>query len=377
MKAKPINLKTLRTAIFILFLNLSFVTFAQNCLPSPNNPTAREIHFNYYNTSATALSTSTTVESAGVSNYTVNVYTFTIPYFQNQLQTDLRFKNQVSSCSWGTSPCGSKAIKVYNSHSGGSLIGNQPNQVDIYSHNFPVGTSNIRVEASCGGQVYQTRYYRFVVQKEPTASVNLSINAECQKNHQGQNNGYISFKATGTHTNSSNLYFKVLPPNGSNCTSPDFALTNSNSSFFSCNSSGTYTIQLLYKSTLIGGGYISQVLNSNYYSYNKTFRSCMRVYEPIRVKISLLKTTDTLNDSSVSFSNPVKEELNVFLNTDDKASYEIEIYDFSGLSVKKASFKDVNSKSKNTINVQDLKKGIYIVKIKNGDSVIRKKMIKE
>src|SRR5690606_35552315 len=131
--------------------------------------------------------------------------------------------NQVFNCAWNGmgSPCGSKAIKVYNSHSGGSLLGTQPNQVDIYSHIFPVGTSNIRVEASCGGQVYQTRYYRFIVQKEATASVNLSVNAYCQKNKQGQNSGYIGFKATGTHTNSSKLYFKLVAPNGSNCNSND------------------------------------------------------------------------------------------------------------------------------------------------------------
>ncbi|OBX23226.1 MULTISPECIES: T9SS type A sorting domain-containing protein [Bizionia] len=348
---------------------------AQNCLPSPNSPTAREIHFNYYNTNAIGLSTSTIIESAGGPNYTVNVYTFTIPYFQNQLQTDLRFRNQVNTCSWnaGSSPCGSKAVTVYNSHSGGSLLGSQPNQVDIYGHNFPVGVRNIRVEASCGGQVYQTRYYRFIVQKEATASVNLDVNAYCQKNKQGQNSGYIGFKASGTHGNSSKLYFRVVPPNGSNCSSSDIALTNSSSGFFSCSSNGTYTIQLLYKSTVIGGGYITHVLNSNYYSYNKTFRSCMNLVSPI-YQFYTLKTTDTDSSGISIYPNPVVNQLELAytLKTDDAKAI---IHDMNSNPIKKLSLD--GQKGSLSIDVSDLKKGLYFLTIIDGDDTIVKKIVKK
>ena len=361
--------------IFMLTASLQ----AQNCLPSPNTSYAREIHFNYYNTSAIALTTSTTIESAGGPNYTVNVYTFTIPYFQNQLQTDLRFKNQVSTCTWGStnSPCSSKAIKVYNSHSGGSLMGTQPNQVDIYNHNFPLGTSNIRVEASCGGQVYQTRYYRFIVQKEATASVNLSINAYCQKDKQGQNSGYIGFKATGTHSNSPKLYFRVLPPNGSNCsTSYDFALnsltTGSNpSGFFSCNTSGTYTIQLLYKSNLMGGGYISHVLNSNYYSYNKTFRSCMNV---VSLPKEIFKTTD-MDSSGISIHpNPAVNKLQLEYRLKSGNAKAI-IHDMNSNPIKELSLE--GQKGSMSIDISEFKKGLYFMTIMDGNETIVKKIIKK
>ncbi|WP_417200664.1 T9SS type A sorting domain-containing protein [Bizionia sp.] len=351
---------------------------AQNCLPSPNSPTAREIHFNYYNTNAIGLSTSTIIESAGGPNYTVNVYTFTIPYFQNQLQTDLRFRNQVNTCSWnaGSSPCGSKAVTVYNSHSGGSLLGSQPNQVDLNGHNFPVGVRNIRVEASCGGQVYQTRYYRFIVQKEATASVNLDVNAYCKKDKQGQNSGYIGFKASGTHTNSSKLYFRVVAPNGSSCSNNDYALnslnTNSNpSGFFNCLSNGTYTIQLVYKSTLMGGGYITHVLNSNFYSYQKTFRSCMN---RVSLPFYTLRTTQADSSGISIYPNPAIDQLELAYALKTRNAQAI-LHDMHSTPVKKLSLD--GQKGSMTIDVSALKKGLYFLTIIDGDDTIIKKIVKK
>lgn len=364
---------------FVALLLLFVVNIqAQVCTPSPNSPTAREIHFNYYNTSATALSTSTIIESMGGPNYTVNVYTFTIPYFQNQLQTDLRYKNSVSSCTWNnsSSPCGSKAIKVYNSHSGGSVIGSQPNQVDIYNHNFPLGTSNIRVEASCGGQVYQTRYYRFIVQKEATPSVSLNLSAYCQKNNQGQNSGYIGFKVTGTHSNSGKLYFRAVPPGGSSCSTTDFALNSLNtgsnpSGFYSCNSSGTYTVQLVYKSTLMGGGYISQVLNSNYYSYNKTFRSCMNV---ISLPMHLSKSTENDSTGISIHPNPAVDKIQIeYLVKSGKA--KVFIHDMNSNPIKELSLN--GQKESTTIDMSSLKEGLYFITIVDGDKTFVKRIIKK
>lgn len=368
-----------RYLYLVILLLIAGSIQSQVCTPSPNSLSARDIQFNYYNTSATALSSSTVIESVGGPNYTVNVYTFTIPYFQNQLQSDLRYKNSVSSCTWnsGSSPCGSKTIKVYNSHSGGSVIGSAPNQVDIYNHNFPVGTSNIRVEASCGAQVYQTRYYRFIVQKEATPSVSLNLSAYCQKNNQGQNSGYIGFKATGTHSNSGKLYFRAVPPGGSSCSTTDFALNSLNtgsnpSGFYSCNSSGTYTVQLVYKSTLMGGGYISQVLNSNYYSYNKTFMSCMNVVDP--GPISYFRTKEAVGPEISIHPNPANDQ--VQLDYQSKAAkVQVFINDMNSNPVTELSLD--GQKGTQTIDIRSLKKGLYFITIVDGDKTFVKRIVKK
>lgn len=365
---------------YVIFLLLFVGNIqAQVCTPSPNTSTARDIQFNYYNTSATALSSSTVIESTGVSNYTVNVFTFTIPYFQNLLQMNLRYKNQVNSCKWNNTNenCGERAITVYNSHSGGSVIGTALNQVDIYNHNFPMGINNIRVEASCGGQVYQTRYYRFIVQKEATPSVSLSISTYCQKNNQNQNTGYVGFKATGTHSNSGKLFFRVVPPAGSSCSTTDIALsamnTGSNpSSFYSCNTNGTYTVQLVYKSTLIGGGFISQIINNNYFSYNKTFRSCLNYVEVQH--LPFLRSSE-IDSTEISISpNPASDRVQLNYQTKSKKA-QVFITDMNNNPIKRINLD--NQKESMTIDVSSLKKGFYFMTLVDGEKTTIKRLVKK
>ena len=77
------------------------------------------------------------------------------------------------------------------------------------------------------------------------------------------------------------------------------------------------------------------------------------------------------NLESVKFHpNPVKRDLTVELKSNVET--EIEIFDILGKRV----FKNTINKT-NTLNLQALKTGIYIVKITQGNSTITKKLIKQ
>lgn len=362
--------------VFILLFTGSMQ--AQVCSPSPNSALSREIHESFYNSNATEWSTSTVTESMGGPNYTVYINTLTIPYFEYQLQTDLRFKNSVLDCTWNntSSPCGSKEIKVYNSHSGGTVIGSAPNQVDIYSHNFSVGTNNIRVEASCGGQVYQTRYYRYIVQKEPTPSTSMDISAYCQKNHEGKYSGYLGFKVSGSHSNADKLYLRVVPPSGSSCSTTDYQVSSlvtgpTPSSFYSCNTNGTYTIKLVYKSSLLGGGYTTHVLNHNYYSYSKTFRTCMNMYEVVLLPRIL---SEENSPGASIYPNPATNEIQLeYLAKNENA--EIYINDMNSNPVKALSLD--GQKKTTSIDISSLKEGLYFITIVDGNKTLVKRFVKK
>jgi len=375
MKPKTPNLKTLRIAILIVFLNLSFSTFAQNYI---------DVEFS---SSSNAVNKTVSGTSNGVDTY--KTFEITIPFYSNTLDL-LNFKSNYGSM------CSSNVM--INVNGSNSTYSGHPNTAlhKWYEiENAQVGTTYYTVKSLCNGsEIANSRQLiRVVITKEATPAINLTIAAKCATDKNGQNTGYINLTADGSYTNGGKLYIQTTTsanncnPNSliklvnlSNSTSPNNTI--SNSGFYNCNSNGTYNVKMFYKSTSPGGNNIVyQIPNGFYgwtnYSYTKSFRACMKLYDPLPEEMYQLKTADILDDSTVGLSNPVKEELNLFLNSEVKANYEIEIYDFSGLTVKRASFLAVNSKSINTINVQNLKKGIYIIKIKSGDSVVRKKMIKE
>jgi hypothetical protein len=71
------------------------------------------------------------------------------------------------------------------------------------------------------------------------------------------------------------------------------------------------------------------------------------------------------------FPNPVKDYVNFNgLGSDVRA---IRIYDFSGTEIKEFNLEN----SKDSFDVSDLKSGIYLLKLENGDSVLEQKLIKE
>ncbi|TYB74288.1 T9SS type A sorting domain-containing protein [Bizionia myxarmorum] len=376
MKQNSFNLKTLRNVMLLLFLNLSFSAFANNYIDV-------EVASN-----SNAVDKAISGSSNGINTY--KTFTFTIPFYSSTLN-EINIKSN-----WPYGCNGDVMINVDGINS--TYSGYQDTSLHKWFKisNLSVGTTTYLVKTLCGPnevEVANSRHLiKVVVVKEADPVINLTLGAKCAKDKNGKYTGYINLTAEGSYTNASKLYLKITTP-ASGCNySPLYKMvhlgnsnapnnTVSNSGFYNCSSNGIYKVELFYKSPSPSGNGVMEKINSGQfgwtdYSFNKWSKTCRNlvIAEPVLMHF---KNAAPLEESPVVLTNPVKEELDLFLNSDTNTNYEVEIYDFSGISVKRASFKNVTSKSKNTINVQDLKKGIYVVSIKNGDSIIRKKMIKE
>lgn len=366
MKTKLFNQVTFKNLILILMLNLSISTFAVNSI---------EVDFS---SSSNAFVKTVSGTSNGVDTY--KTFTITIPFYSNTLDLLSLRTDYTGSCS------GSVMINVNGVNSTYASNGNTALHKWYSIPNLPVGTTYYTVKSFCGSvEITGSRQLiRVIIVKEAAPVLNLNIAASCSTNSDGTYNGYISIKGTGTYTNATYLYLKTTAPTTA-CPSTQMnipALGNTaangsinNSGFFSCNTNGTYTVQLLYKRVNLSGNLIVYTIPSGSYnwtdySFTKTFKMCFNLAEPIRNHLAL-------KNSDIKLTNPVKDVMLLEITNDISSYYEITFYDFSGLIVKKENITNVNKKGANTINVQDLKKGIYLVEINNGKEIIRKKIIKE
>ena len=378
MKTKLLNFKNFKKIIFIIFLNLSLSTFAINSIELENND------------NAVNLITSGT--SNGVDTY--KTFTVTIPFYSDFLLNSSFRSDYVSS------GCSTNRIRVNGVYS--SYISSNPTQPVLFKWfnlpNLAPGIYYYTVQTYCGSSGTQEvpnskQLIKLVIIKELAPQLTLNVSKECAVNNQtGLYNGYLNLKISGSYTNASKLYIAVY--HGSN-TCPNGQLTKlttlsnnsnlpnntlNNSVFFNCNSNTTYTVKLYYKSTNIFGNiFIQEIPNGAYgwnnYSFTKSFRTCMNVLEPAPDKELFLRNDNSNETEQININNPTKDFLNINLNN-KISNYEIIIYDYSGLIVKKEN-KLNSDQSKNKIFVEDLKKGIYLVEIKYNDKTYRTKMIKE
>lgn len=355
---------------------MSFAAFAQS-----NNYVAIE-----YTSITNAVGEEVTGSSNGIDTY--KYYEITIPFYSNALDKLILKSNFPSLCPSGV------MINVNGDNS--TYQGNPNTALHKYYeiHNLHVGTHFYTVKSFCNGaELPNTRKLLQVkVVREPAPVLDLTISAECQKGKDGKNNGRINLVANGSYTNASNLYVNTSV-NSNSCPNSSVKLVNftgssqpnntvTNSIFYHCNANAMYEVKMFYKNTNLRGNPVVRNIQSGQYgwtdfSYRKRAWSCMEVVVIKQMATMVFKNPDSIDGSNLSIKNPVKSELNLFVNSNEKMNYEIEIFDFAGVSVKRATLKNANIESLNTINVQDLKKGIYIVHIRNGDTIIRKKMIKE
>lgn len=376
MKKISLNLKTIRNSILLMFLSLSVTTFAQT-----NNYVDVE-----YSSTTNAVNQVKSGSSNGYSTY--ETHEITIPFTDNSLDKLIFRANFPSACP------GNLMINVNGNN---STYAANPNPVlhKWYEiENLPVGIHEFTVKSLCyGSEVPNSRkLIRVKVVRELPPALNLTISAECQKGKDGKNNGRINFVANGSYTNASNLYVNTTV-NSNICPNSSIKLVNftgsnqpnntvTNSVFYHCNANALYEVKMFYKNTNLRGNPVVRNIASGQYgwndfSYRKRGWSCTELVVMQPMPAVRFRSSDSLEGSNLSIKNPVSSELNLFVNSGEKMNYDIEIFDFSGMSVKKATLKSADSESINTINVEDLQKGIYIVQIKNGDSVVRKKMIKE
>ncbi|MFD2909654.1 T9SS type A sorting domain-containing protein [Flavobacterium ardleyense] len=379
MKQNSLKLKMVRNAILFVLLNLSISSFAQ-------------IQVKFADTT-NALTMTSSIISDGVHNW--KKLTITIPYFANHLNA-FQFKTEYTRQGCGYPTQNYVMINVNGFNSQYQSIYDQSKQPYYDITNLAVGSYPYIIKSICNLSEIPNSIERIIIEvvKEPAPLLNLTIASKCGTNKKGLFTGYIEFNASGSYTNASKIYITATNSSNGCPTYAEVKLTQlsnnsnlpnntlSNSTFYSCNSNGTYTVKLTYRNITIKNKPIShQILPPdngwNGYTFKKSFRNCMNVMDPILVPFTPLKDTGVEHEAGITMKNPVQNEVSFILSSDEKANYEVQIYDFSGLPVKRASFKAINSKTTNTINVQDLKKGIYLVEITNGDSVIRKKMIKE
>lgn len=336
-----------------------------------------------YGNNTNAVATSGAVTSGSTTNYT-----FTIPFYQSSMVGTFSIGyNTIFSCGPGYF----KSITLHKTD--GTYVSNSTNSngVSIPSSSMPLGTTSyvMRVYCASGGglpsQLIATKYINVTVVKEADPSLSLSISAFCKKNKDNLYNGYIGFNATGSYTNASKLYLSVVNTAGT-CSQADTKLTalsnNINlpnntiinpSGFYDCNTNTTYTVSMVYRSaTITGQNLVYDIPNGAYgwtdYSWTKTFKSCLNKLDPWPNDPIKLKT------SSVVYPNPAKDIVNVKLENEEKI-IAVSILDFSNGIQKKQEFKKATSEQ--TIDVTDLRKGIYVLEIVTDQGVRKEKFVKE
>jgi hypothetical protein len=75
------------------------------------------------------------------------------------------------------------------------------------------------------------------------------------------------------------------------------------------------------------------------------------------------------------YPNPVKESLNIFINVKKPATVNVEMLDISGKAVISESY-NISGQSDIRIDLNDLSQGVYLMKMKVGEEVITKRIIK-
>ncbi len=93
-------------------------------------------------------------------------------------------------------------------------------------------------------------------------------------------------------------------------------------------------------------------------------------------EVDIISSTNELNCDFEIFPNPVGEQLKLNLRDCGLENLQVEIYDLKGVLVLEKNYQSLNS-GFITINLQELKTGIYFLKIKDGERFLSKKIIVE
>lgn len=118
--------------------------------------------------------------------------------------------------------------------------------------------------------------------------------------------------------------------------------------------------------------------NNGWYLIPEEIPISMTVVEGVVVDImdsplNLPEINTNLSDNYSLYPNPAKDNLFIKTNSDLITEYAVEIYTITGQKIYTGNF----NKSTISINITDLKKGIYFVNIMNGNSYTYKKFVKD
>lgn len=322
-----------------------------------------------------------------------STYNVSIPFFESDFTGTFKITRPSFTC---TTPGAIKTMQVNNYNTGTFIASNgttNTNYVNLpSSYVFPVGTTTLKVSTNCytpaSPSTPSVYYITVIVTKLPDPVLNITLTPYCQvDNHTGNNTGYFGYKVSGSAANRNNLRFKVVPTSGA-CTTQTYCVLNSTfffsgnnfnpgSSFYSCNSNTEYNVYLEYVYTPYGSSTqtIYTFATTNPYgwqnhTWKKTFLTCMQIVEHEDPKL-----VEKMAQSQISvFPNPTKDNVTLNIEKEDKlVAYSI--FDNSGLMVKKGEFKSKSNEE--TINISDLRKGIYLISVETENNTFREKVIKE
>lgn len=343
------------------------------------------VEMKYSFTNAIEASNTTTEEIINNVKSTVQVYTFTIPFFEQAFKAKLDFSNnpEVQKTSFIVpasvpAPCKSNELKLYDAYSGGHLLGEVADDMVLHIHDFSAaaGTSNIRFEAQCKRVVYANQYFRIVVKKEamPAFDIALSVNGKAKASTEEVKftDQDMRFKLAGTATGNKNLFLRIIPPCGMECKRTDFnideTVKSGNADFYTCDVKGLYDVKVIYKAEKAGGGSFNEPVSVPGW-VNYSFLNEEKQHKAHNDKHLAQATPGKIRISP----NPAKDVLLVELPaTETNAVSEVRLMDMAGKTV---LVQETNS-AVFRINVSGLAKGTYAVAVLFEGKTYTEKIIK-
>lgn len=357
-----------KTLLFVFALFCTSLSYSQPCTPSPTTPGASNLIYTLSNSNALAVGTVDFDDDGYLT------YPYTIPYHidVNGLIGELTFKNNITTClaCGGATGPSSRKIEIYKD---GFLIATQTNTNTITITPGAI-TNNTRfiVKAFCHLNNYKTLKIKIQVTKEPVPTYSLAFAAYCKKNNFSDlYNGYIGFSVTGTNSNPEKFKLKVTSPSGA-CLPQSYKLTDlgivddmvTTQNFYNCNTNGTYTINLIYQVNSIHDDPVTKDLGT-VFTWRKRFYSCDNL-QGGNTSLPQLKT-------SIIAPNPASDYivLNYSVVTE---SAKVTIFDLNNNLVNTIELDKKNQEHK--IEINKLERGIYILKIEDGETHIIERFIK-
>lgn len=342
-------------------------------------------------------------------NASTKTHTVKLPFYENSFTgTFIMLKDGANYC---TSPGSLLNLNLYNNATGNIIANNSNgnNPFVSFPYSFPVGTTYLRLSSSCyipsqPNTPITNIVVSVVVTKEPNPILNIVFTPFCQKAKLTNiNTGYFSYKATGTASNVTGLDIKVTKL--SNNSSQLFPLSSflnpppSNvlipTTFYSSNTNGTYKISLQYKYNRITSNYpfftsantVYDIPTPNNYGWTnhvwtKTYNTCPITEVPVGpIETGKSSTQDLTieveNKSNVKnlkvFPNPTTGTINFEPSSEDIIVKQINVYDTTNLLL---FSKEINSVGKQSLDLSNLKEGIYMLQIETDRGIEITKIIK-
>jgi hypothetical protein len=339
---------------------------------------------------------------------TSSTYTITLPFYATSFTGNFTIVQ--------SNPCQGNPfnMNVHNLNTG-FIANNVPSNTNVTlpsTYSFPIGTTYLKVSYWCDypnpfqGQGITSNLIKVVVIKEQDPNLNIVLTPYCHtKKNSIIYNGYIGFKATGTASNINGLELKVTNPLNLSEFYPISTWLSASPPqlnpiyFYSSNLNGTYTIRLQHKYNRIMSnvGGLSYATNATIYPipipnnygwtnrvWTKTIGSCMQNIDDVKPKENfvgkssnpkgLIEEVDRSKEHKlIVYPNPTSGTINFEPSSEDIIVKQFNVYDTTNSLILS---KQINNVGKQTVDLSDLKEGIYMLQIETNKGIETTKIIK-